>query len=98
MTDEPTITVTLAFPQSIAERLAVLDDDPAGEHHDLAERVTAVMDVLADHAQTGVRRGGAWERSWLVQAFGLMWLASLESDPDNPGINWWRPRRGETRG
>lgn len=89
MPDEPEITVTLTFPRLIAERLAALDD-PERAGAPLEERVTTVLDVLADHAQQGVVRRGAWERGWLLQAFGYDWLDHMEPDPEGPHHD--RPR------
>jgi len=53
---------------------------------------SSVEDVVAkliDHAQQGVYRPGAWEREWLMQAFGDDWTESLErGDPyGRPGEN-----------
>jgi hypothetical protein len=40
----------------------------------------AVIYELIDHAQQGIFRPGAWERSWLCQVFGEDWLERLEPD------------------
>jgi hypothetical protein len=53
--------VTLQLDQRVAELLATLDEK--GD-------VKAVLLRLVDHAQQGVYRPGAWERDWLIQAFG----------------------------
>jgi len=46
------------------------------------ESVEDVVLKLIDHAQQGVYRPGAWERDWLIQAFGDDWTAFLEAgDP-----------------
>jgi len=44
--------------------------------------VEGVLSELIDHAQQGVYRPGAWERNWLIQAFGDDWIKKLEAgDP-----------------
>jgi hypothetical protein len=45
-----------------------------------------VVMQLIDHAQQGVYRPGAWEREWLMQAFGAEFIRQLE-----PGDPWGRP-------
>jgi hypothetical protein len=45
--------------------------------------VAAVVETLIDHAQQGVYRPGAWERSWLMQAFGDDFLLRLEPDTED---------------
>lgn len=69
----PDITITVT--DEVAARLAVLG--AAGESGATAAEVVA---VLIDHAQQGVYRAGAWERGWLIQAFGDEWLSRLEPD------------------
>ena len=61
--------------------------DPASGLDDLA----GVLTELADHAQQGVYRPGAWEREGLCRAFGYDWLERLEPDPGHPDI-FERPR------
>jgi len=46
------------------------------------QSVEEVIGRLADHAQQGVYRPGAWERDWLRQAFGDNWTEYLE--PGDP--------------
>ena len=46
------------------------------------QSVEDVVLKLIDHAQQGVYRPGAWERGWLLQAFGDDWTAYLE--PGDP--------------
>jgi hypothetical protein len=65
----------------------------------LAEEIT-VEDLvlrLIDHAQQGVYRPGAWERAWLLQAFGDGFTKFLEpGDPyGRPGCEhiFQRPKR-----
>ena len=97
MTDQPEqVTVTLSFSPRTAARLRALAD-PAwtGLDNDY-DRLRAVLDELADHAQQGVYRSGAWERDWVCQVFGDEWLDNLEPDPEHADIGWPRPRdRGE---
>lgn len=38
--------------------------------------VVVIMSLI-DHAQQGVYRPGAWEREWLIQAFGDLWTEKL---------------------
>lgn len=46
------------------------------------QSVEDVVLKLIDHAQQGVYRPGAWERGWLIQAFGDDWTGYLEAgDP-----------------
>lgn len=96
----PDITITVS--DEVAERLAVLTDpsllEPGATVTDAARDAIA---VLIDHAQQGVYRPGAWERSWLMQAFGDDWLKHLEPDtrPEmlsgDGRVIFDRPRRGE---
>lgn len=65
----------------------------------LAEQcsVDAICARLADHAQQGIYRPGAWERHWLEQVFGDDWQEQLETgDPygrtDEIGKMFQRPR------
>ncbi len=62
--------------------LAVLGDQARPE----AERVREVLERLADHAQQGVYRPGAWEREWICSAFGYGWIKLLL-----PGDPYGRP-------
>jgi hypothetical protein len=71
------VTVTVLLPAEVARRLAVL------AHPDALEPAAAVLVILADHAQQGVYRPGAWERDWLIQVFGDEWLDRLEPDTDD---------------
>jgi hypothetical protein len=89
-TPVPDITITVT--DKVAERLAVLVDPDTG--------LAAVEDVvgeLVDHAQQGVYRPGAWERSWLMQAFGDDWLDRVEPDTNDTAadgrIIFDRPRQ-----
>lgn len=44
--------------------------------------VKDVIEELCDHAQQGVYRPGAWERGWLIHAFGPEFEKHLEAgDP-----------------
>jgi hypothetical protein len=55
-------------------------------HKGLAGSVEQVVLELVDHAQQGVYRPGAWERAWLIQAFGDEFTEHLE-----PGDPYGRP-------
>jgi len=80
MSTEPEVTITVTLPAHYAQRLAVLADPDMG-----LPDVEAVLFELADHAQQGVYRPGAWERDWLRMAFGDRWTERLEPD-DSPGM------------
>lgn len=71
------IQVTVSLSVEHARRLAVL-----AEGHGV-EGVAVVLATLADHAQQGVYRPGAWERDWVSQVFGDEWLARVEPDLDD---------------
>jgi hypothetical protein len=49
---------------------------------DAPASVEDVVRQLIDHAQQGVYRPGAWEREWLIQAFGYQWQSFLQ--PGDP--------------
>ena len=74
---EPTVSLTLELSQRTADLLTVLT---TGEY--APEDLPGVLMKLIDHAQQGVYRPGAWERSWLQQAFGDEWEAGLEPDTE----------------
>ena len=90
----PDITITVS--DKVAERLTALIDPEQGLP-DLA----AVIGELADHAQQGVYRPAAWERSWLCSVFGDEWAERLEPDtrPEmlsgDGRVIFDRPKRGE---
>jgi hypothetical protein len=69
--------ITIEVSDTVYKLLQVLD--PEGS-------VEVVVLTLADHAQQGVYRPGAWERPWLVQAFGGDFIDRLE-----PGDPYGRP-------
>jgi hypothetical protein len=80
-------TLTITIPEEWARNLEVLGDT-----------VELVLEKLADHAQQGVYRPGAWERAWTEQAFGPF-EDELEPD-DAPGrlsadgrVIFQRPKR-----
>jgi len=78
---EPTPTgwqVTVTLPVEQFRRLAVLAADPSDP-----AAVAGVLATLADHAQQGVYRPGAWEREWVCQVFGDDWLTRVEPDLDD---------------
>jgi hypothetical protein len=85
-----TVSVTVDIPEEWAANLEALVDERSGVVADLA----GVLSELADHAQQGVYRSGAWEREWLCKVFGYDWLARLEPDPDPEwaAMGWERPR------
>jgi hypothetical protein len=72
------MTITLTLSDTVADLLAVLGP----EEYPREARVQAAVNELIDHAQQGVYRPGAWERGWLIQAFGAEFLAQLE--PGDP--------------
>jgi hypothetical protein len=72
------VEVTVTLSVEVVRRLAVLSGEGYG-----VNRVADVLATLADHAQQGVYRPGAWEREWLMQAFGDEWLTRLEPDTDD---------------
>ncbi len=90
ISSKPTVTVKLELDSRVAELLAVLDDE--GD-------LKAALLKLADHAQQGVYRPGAWEREWICQAFGTGFVDRLvPGDPygrDNCEHIFHRPRRGK---
>lgn len=73
------LEVTVKLPVQVFQRLAVLADEKAYG----TAAVAGVLALLADHAQQGVYRPGAWERGWLCQVFGDRWLERLEPDLDD---------------
>lgn len=79
MTDHPNpVQVTVTLPAEHARRLAVLAGEESGPGG-----VALVLATLADHAQQGVYRPGAWERDWVMQVFGDEWLDRVEPDLDD---------------
>jgi hypothetical protein len=80
------VSITVQLPEEWARNLEALVDPASG-----LDDVAAVLVELADHAQQGVYRPGAWEREWLCRAFGYGWLERLEPDPEHPDI-FERPR------
>jgi hypothetical protein len=84
--------IHIEIPDRSAALLDVLIDPEWG----LPDRA-AVIERLIDHAQQGVYRPGAWERDWLMQAFGDSWLTRLEPDTDDTAADgrviFDRPRR-----
>jgi hypothetical protein len=75
--NEP-VQVTITLSAEHARHLAVLADPESGP-----AGVALVLATLADHAQQGVYRPGAWERDWLIQVFGDEWLTRVEPDTDD---------------
>ena len=85
-------TVTVEIDETAYALLQVLTRGESGP-----DSVEGVLLELADHAQQGVYRPGAWERGWLMQAFGDGWTAYLEpGDPSgrsNGDAIFQRPKR-----
>ena len=71
------VQLTISIDPVAAKLLGVLSDDGKPE--------TTLL-ILADHAQQGVYRPGAWEREWLWPVFGSEWTNKLE-----PGDPYGRP-------
>ena len=86
MTQPQLVSITMQLPAEWVRNLEALVDPDAG-----LDDVVAVLVELAEHAQQGVYRPGAWEREWLCQAFGWGWLDRMEPDPEHPDI-FERPR------
>jgi hypothetical protein len=80
--DRSMTEVTVGLSDVVMRRLAVLHPPGLGAA-DLRAHVAGVLVALADHAQQGVYRPGAWERDWLIQAFGDGWLDEVEPDTDD---------------
>ena len=74
-------TLTIEIDETAYALLEVLTRGEYGP-----DSVEGVLLELADHAQQGVYRPGAWERGWLCQAFGDDWTEYLE-----PGDPYGRP-------
>lgn len=87
MTRPDLASITVRLPEDWVRNLEALVDPDTGLND-----VASVLVELADHAQQGVYRPGAWEREWLCQAFGYDWLVRVEPDPEHPDI-FERPRR-----
>jgi hypothetical protein len=73
--------VTIELSKTVADLLEVLSAGHAIKGGK-KERVRFVLEELADHAQQGVYRPGAWERAWICNAFGFEWTSQVENgDP-----------------
>ncbi len=57
--------ITIEISETVLDLLKVLTRDEWGPRN-----VEQVVLELIDHAQQGIYRPGAWEREWLIQAFG----------------------------
>ena len=90
MTRPVLVSITVELPDEWARNLEALVDPASG-----LRDVASVLVELADHAQQGVYRPGAWERGWLCQALGDGWLDRLEPDPDHPDIFERPKQRGQ---
>jgi hypothetical protein len=71
--------ITVEVSDVVYQLLEVLTK---GEYGAAESGVEGVVLELIDHAQQGVYRPGAWERQWLMQAFGADWIEHLE--PGDP--------------
>jgi len=71
-----TIPVTVHISE-VEQRLLTALTDAHG-----CDSVEDVILKLIDHAQQGVYRPGAWERMWLIQAFGDDFVDKLQ--PGDP--------------
>lgn len=81
-TDPKRRKITVEVSDVVYQLLSVLATGPYAP----ATTVEGVVGQLIDHAQQGVYRPGAWEREWLMQAFGSEWTAALEpGDPYGRG-------------
>jgi hypothetical protein len=81
-------TITVEVSEETYALIAVLGKSYAvGRNGD----VETVVRHLVHSAADGVRRPGAWERSWIEQAFGDDWEDHLEQDPET---EWYRRPRG----
>jgi len=85
-------TIAIDIDETVYALLEVLTRGQYGP-----DSVADVVAKLVDHAQQGVYRPGAWERYWLIQAFGDEWTEYLEpGDPygrANREHIFQRPRR-----
>ena len=88
--------ITIEVSDTVYSLLEVLLEDG---------NVEQVVTLLVDHAQQGVYRPGAWEREWIVSAFGPDFMERLErGDPygrgdearSGFGIMFQRPRSGRS--
>lgn len=79
--------ITIEVSEETVELLEVLARSAAVPTGGVEE----VLRHLAYSAADGVRRPGAWERSWIEQAFGGDWHAHVEKVP---GVPWnVRPKK-----
>jgi hypothetical protein len=84
--------ITIELSDETIAYLEVLGrDSHLFDHCDLRQRqgasVPYVLQHLAQSAADGLRRPGAWEAQWVVQAFGNDWTGSLEPIPGLPYLN-----------
>lgn len=87
------VEITVRMPEEWMRFLLVLTNNPR-PNDPVGMQVLDVAQVLvelADHAQQGVFRPGAWEREWLCQALGYEWIDRMEIDPDRP--HFQRPKQ-----
>lgn len=83
--------ITIEVDHIVYELLGVLTKGKGAP-----QTIEGVLSKLVDHVQQGVYRPGAWERSWLEQAFGDDWEDSLTAgDPygrPNGELYFQRPK------
>lgn len=77
MTDRTTVTIRVELEPEVVAYLEVLAKSfPLGE----PTTVAGVLQHLAWSAADGCRRPGAWERQWVLQAFGDRFRELLKPD------------------
>ena len=87
MTAAGKLSVTVDLHPSIHASLTLLANTLAGKHgYPAAMGPAEILAELACRADDGIRRPGAWERSWLSQALDLDELLATER-PD-PAAPW----------
>jgi hypothetical protein len=87
--------ITLDISDEVADLLTALSVDPITgglAFKTQKEAVKAVILQLIDHAQQGVYRPGAWERGWVMQAFGDAFVEQIE--PSLRGAMFDQRRKG----
>jgi hypothetical protein len=69
-----TVRIAIEVSTVTAQLLAVLSNNNKPEE---------TLEALADHAQQGVYRPGAWEREWIAQVFPVEWWEA-KTEPGDP--------------
>lgn len=78
--------ITIEIPATTFDLLTAIGDPKA------------VLEALADHAEQGIRRHGAWECEWIRQIFGSNFESNLELDPVCANTHWINFRTKGTTG